>query len=133
MDLIKIYEISGLPTHKLLNMLKGLKLDSEKYKVINHILKRRNDRKLANFGRGAVSQLIYEHQKIEKNVICAQIGSKKEEYCTEAEMLAAFKCDYPGLSNSEKEIFNNISKGDHWNKQQTHQTSQFYTVSNFNF
>jgi hypothetical protein len=133
MDLIKIYEYAGVPTYKLVNILKGLKFGSEEYEVIYHILKRRNDRKLANFGRGAVSQLIYEHQKTEKNFIRAEIGSKKEEYCTEAEMLAAFKCDYPGLSNSEKEIFNNISKGDHWNSNKIYQDSPFYTVCNFKF
>lgn len=133
MDLIKIYKYSGVPTYRLVKILKGLKFGSEEYKVINNILKKRNDRKLANFGRGAVSQLIYENQKIEKNVICAQVGSKKEEYCTESEMLAAFKCDYPGLSNSEKEIFNNISNGEHWNKNKIYQDSHFYTVSNFNF
>jgi len=133
MDLIKIYEYSGLPTHKLINMLKGLKFDSEKYKVINHILKKRNDCKLVNFGREAISQLIYEFQKIEKNVIRAQIGSKKQEYFTEAEMLAGFNCDYSVLSNTEKEIFNNINNGEHWNSNKIYQDSPFYTVSNFKF
>ena len=133
MELIKIYEYCGVPTYRLVKILKGLKFGSEEYEVIYHILKRRNDRKLANFGRRAVSQLIYEHQKIEKNVICAQIGSKKEEYCTEAEMLTEFQCSYSDLSEHEKAIFRDLREGDHWNKEQTHQTSQFYTVSNFNF
>jgi len=133
MDLIKIYEISGLPTYRLVKILKGLKFGSEEYKVINHILKRRNDRKLANFGRSAISQLIYEHQKTEKNFIQAEIGSKKQEYFTEAEMLAGFNCDYSCLSNTEKEIFNNINNGDHWNSNKIYQDSPFYTVCNFKF
>jgi hypothetical protein len=133
MDLIKIYEYSGVPTYKLVKILNSLKFRSEEYEVIYHILKRRNDRKMANFGRSAISQLIYEHQKIEKNSFRAEIGSKKEEYCTEAEMLSEFKCDYSGLYNTEKEIFNNISKGDHWNNNKIYQNFNFYTVSNFNF
>ena len=116
MDLIKIYEYSGVPTYKLVKILNGLKFGSVEYEVINHIIKKRNDRKLANFAREAVSQLIYEHQKDAKNILPVVIGSKKTEYCSEAEMLAEFKCDYSELSKTEKDIFNNIEKGKYWNE-----------------
>ena len=116
MDLIKIYEYAGVPTYKLVNILKGLEFGSEEYEVINHIIKKRYDRKLANFAREAVSQLIYEHQKDQKNILPVTLGNKNSEYCSEIEMLSEFKCDYSDLSKTEKDIFNNIEKGKYWNK-----------------
>lgn len=108
MDLIKIYEYSGVPTYKLVKILNGLKFGSEEYEVINHIIKKRYDRKQANFSREAVSQLIYEHQKDAKNILPVIIGSKNSEYCTEAEMINGFSCTYLDLSPSEKAIYNRL-------------------------
>ena len=116
MDLIKIYEYSGIPTHKLLKRLIELEFGCAEYEVIKHIIAKRYDRRVADFAREAVSQLIYEHQKNAENILPVKLGSKNSEYFTEEEMLKEFECNYSDLSKTEQDIFNNIEKGKYWNK-----------------